>query len=520
MTHSIQPASLRSTLSRFRRPRIVRIAHRLIIYIFISSAALVVLIAAAQSYINYRTDIAGIDNRMSQIQSSFLGPLEASLWNYDFDQVNAQLQGILKLPDIAYLELHSTTGNQSSAGGLANVQRTIVREFPIRHGEQILGHLKVVANLDGVIQRLLAQSRNILITQLFSTFFITVIFFLLFSRLITRHLSTMANYAMHLDLSNLDVGLFLNRPQISDRPADELDQVVNAFNKMRLSLLAGLNEIRVLNSGLESRVLERTAQLVKTNEALLTAKQLAEEANRAKSAFLANMSHELRTPMNAILLYSTLLEEEMRERGMEDFVGDLNKIHGAGKHLLGLIDDILDLAKIEAGRMTVYIEDCDVPQMIADISATVESLVRKNGNTFALVADPSIKTIRTDIKKLQQTIYNLVSNASKFTTDGTISLKVHRDSENEHYVCFSVSDTGIGMDAAQLNRIFQEFTQADESTTRKYGGTGLGLTLCRKFMDLLGGEVRVISTPGKGSTFTIRIPVIYASMPLSTDESD
>ncbi len=338
------------------------------------------------------------------------------------------------------------------------------------------------------------------------TFFTSIFLVLLFSRLMTRHLGTMADYALRLDLNNLDTPLALNRARNPRNPADELDQVVNAFNTMRQSILSGLTEIRTLNTSLETRVQERTAELVKTNEDLLAAKRLAEEASQAKSAFLANMSHELRTPMNAILLYSELLEEEMNERGMKDAVGDLKKIHGAGKHLLSLIDDILDLSKIEAGRMNVFIEDCRVPQVLAEISATVESLAAKNRNRFTMTIDASIQVVRTDVKMLRQTIFNILSNASKFTQDGTVTLDVRPDGEDREYVRFTISDTGIGMSQDQVNRIFQEFTQADESTTRKYGGTGLGLTICRKYMDLLGGEIRVTSRLGEGSVFTVRLP--------------
>ena len=262
---------------------------------------------------------------------------------------------------------------------------------------------------------------------------------------------------------------------------------------------------------LEDQVDQRSDQLLRANTQLLLAKESAEEASRAKSAFLANMSHELRTPLNAILLYSELLADEMHERGLGELVGDLGKIQGAGKHLLSLIDDILDLSKIEAGRMTVYLEDCDIPSLLEGIATTIEPLVAKNRNRLVVEADPSIQVIHTDIKKLRQTLYNLLNNASKFTQDGTITLGVRIDPKDDHYVSFTVADTGIGMSPEQASRIFLEFTQADESTTRKFGGTGLGLTLCRKFLDLLGGEVSVTSTLGEGSTFEVRLPRISTS---------
>ena len=255
--------------------------------------------------------------------------------------------------------------------------------------------------------------------------------------------------------------------------------------------------------GRQASVALRNAQLFGQAK---SAQAEAETANRAKSSFLASMSHELRTPLNAILLYCELLMDEVKERGIDEMTGDLDKIQGAGRHLLGLIDDILDLSKIEAGRMSVYFEACDVPSLLEEIAATAGSLVARNRNRFRLEADPSILTLTTDQKKLRQMLYNLLSNAAKFTQDGLVTLRVSRDPADEALASFAVTDTGIGMSPDQLGRVFQEFTQAEDSTSRKYGGTGLGLTLCRKFASLLGGQILVESEPGKGSTFRILLP--------------
>ena len=261
---------------------------------------------------------------------------------------------------------------------------------------------------------------------------------------------------------------------------------------------------------LEEQVNHRSEQLLRVNTQLLLAKEKAEEASRAKSAFLANMSHELRTPLNAILLYSELLVEEMREQGLDALVNDLDKIENAGKHLLSLIDNILDLSKIEAGRMTVFLEDCHIPRMLEDISHTIAPLISRNRNTLVVDLDPTIEVIHSDLKMLRQTIYNLLNNASKFTQDGRITLGVRPDPGDARFLLFSVADSGIGMNAQQSAGIFQEFTQADESTTRKFGGTGLGLALCRRFSNLLGGDISVLSNPGEGSIFTVRLPRITA----------
>jgi PAS domain S-box-containing protein len=245
---------------------------------------------------------------------------------------------------------------------------------------------------------------------------------------------------------------------------------------------------------------------------LLLAREAAEEANRTKSAFLANMSHELRTPMNAIIGYSEMLVEEAQDLGQQSFIPDLNKIHSAGKHLLGLINDVLDLSKIEAGKMTLYLEDFAVPTMITEVTATIQPLVEKNSNRLVVTCQPDLGSMHADVTKIRQTLFNLLSNAAKFTHEGTITLTAARESRDGggEFVAFRVADTGIGMTPAQLRKLFSAFVQADASTTRKYGGTGLGLAISRKFCQLMGGDITVTSEHGKGTVFTAWVPLRVA----------
>jgi signal transduction histidine kinase/CheY-like chemotaxis protein len=252
------------------------------------------------------------------------------------------------------------------------------------------------------------------------------------------------------------------------------------------------------------------------------ARQEAEAASKTKSAFLANMSHELRTPLNAIIGYSEILVEDATDRNDTASVGDLQKIQGAGKHLLGLINGILDLSKIEAGRMDVYMEQVYLAKLVDEVRTIVDPLVKKNDNTFVVACAPDIGSMRTDVTKLKQSLINLVSNAAKFTKSGTIRLALSRETGTEGArVVFRVSDTGIGMSEEQLGRLFQAFTQADSSTTRNYGGTGLGLTITRHFAVMLGGAIDVVSTPGKGSTFTLTlIDQPMAAAPAAADDID
>ncbi len=251
------------------------------------------------------------------------------------------------------------------------------------------------------------------------------------------------------------------------------------------------------------RVFERK----RAAEELEIARGAAEEANRAKSAFLANMSHELRTPMNAILGYSELLIEEAEDLEQEEFIPDLRKIHQAGGHLLALINGVLDISKIEAGKMDLYLEAFEVGSMLDDVVATIDALIKKNSNTLRIEREGELGSMRADLTKVRQVLFNLLSNAAKFTERGTIELSARREkTDSGDRLTFVVEDSGIGIASDKLGKLFEEFTQADASTTREYGGTGLGLAISRKFCQMMGGDVNVKSELGKGSTFTIRLP--------------
>jgi signal transduction histidine kinase/DNA-binding response OmpR family regulator len=231
-----------------------------------------------------------------------------------------------------------------------------------------------------------------------------------------------------------------------------------------------------------------------------------EVASQYKSQFLANMSHELRTPLNSIIGYSEILQEDVTDLGEQSLVADLKKIESSGRHLLGLINDILDLSKIEAGRMDVYLEDVEIAPLLEEVRAIIVPMVEKNNNTIEFRPAKNLGSMRTDRTKLKQSLLNILSNGSKFTQNGRLTLVAERAEADRSMVRFAISDTGIGMTEEQLGRLFQAFTQADASTTKKYGGTGLGLAITRNFCQLLGGDVTVVSKPGVGSTFTITLP--------------
>ena len=264
--------------------------------------------------------------------------------------------------------------------------------------------------------------------------------------------------------------------------------------------------------------MEDVTERRRAEEEVESAKEAAEAASKTKSLFLANMSHELRTPLNAILGYSEMLQEEAAERKFDGFNADLEKINAAGRHLLSLINDILDLSKIEAGKMELFIENFDVATLIADVASTVRPLVEKNANKLHVEMAPNLGMMHADQIKVRQSLFNLLSNAAKFTREGHVTLDTRREGmDGSDWIVFRVTDTGIGLNSNQILNLFQAFSQADASTTRKFGGTGLGLALTRRFCQMMGGDVVVHSTPGSGSTFTIKLPAMVIESAAETE---
>lgn len=299
---------------------------------------------------------------------------------------------------------------------------------------------------------------------------------------------------------------------VESKPGHKLGESDTALmetlaNQMAIAIANAMSfqKIEQLNLGLEAKVEERTLELQEQQGRLEEVNKELVKATRHKSEFLANMSHELRTPLNAVIGYSELLQDEMEDQNLDDYIPDLRKIHSAGKHLLTLINDVLDLSKIEAGKMDVYFEEAEIEEIVNEVSVTIKPFIESYGNRF--IVNSARGRIRTDVTKLRQILFNLLSNAAKFTENGSVSLDVSWNNAGgaDDWI-FRIADTGMGIAADKMDKLFEEFSQLDAEVARKHGGTGLGLAISQRFCHMLGGEITATSEAGKGAIFTVSLP--------------
>jgi signal transduction histidine kinase/DNA-binding response OmpR family regulator len=366
------------------------------------------------------------------------------------------------------------------------------------HTSELLGSLELQYSGD-LFYSLVADAQR----RLFATVLAIVVLLILVQRQMVRLLQPLNILAERVGSVNFNENNRL--PETAKNISLEIKQVWHAIDELFI------------------RLAQREAELKQEHAAAqqaLEQKLQAESANKAKSQFLANMSHELRTPLNAIIGYSEMLKEELSGAVNDEALDDLNKVHAAGTNLLALINDVLDLSKVEAGKMQLYIEDIKVRDLINEVVDTVKPMAEKSGNELIVHCPDGMGTIEVDIAKLRQCLLNLLSNAIKFTQHGRVELSVHRSVQDQQdWITMTVKDTGIGMSDEQLNNVFIAFSQVDSSYTREYSGTGLGLTISRSFARLMGGDISVTSKPGAGSEFQLALPLRPLSRSLSLPES-
>lgn len=486
------------------------IAFRLLGLIVVSSSLITLFAILLQLYGNFHDDVSSLEKRLDQVRISTLASITKSLWGFDQEQLSIQIHSVLDVQDVVQVQVvWRDWNNTEQSMVVSNNKQTqseidakksqfLVKEYPLTYEdastpEQRLGTLQVTASLSSIYDKLWERALFIAIVQSAKTLLISFFILWLVHALLTRHMEAIANYARHLNLESLNKPLRLRRVK-SDSRRDELDNVVDAINHMRETLLEDLDQRRTM----ELALLAEQEEKIETRRQ----KNAAEDASRAKSQFLATMSHEIRTPMNGVIGMLEMLRDTPLNENQKHYI---DVIHRSGETLLEIINDILDYSKIEAGKMQLEDAVFTLDDLIEDCLQLFGATANKRHIELVGGVKPKAPVLlKGDPTRLRQVIINLLGNAFKFTSEGFIALEVglaKGSTDEKPRLRFSIEDSGIGIDLSSGVNLFDSFNQADASTTRKYGGTGLGLAICKSLVELMGGEIGVESTKGKGSTF-------------------
>jgi signal transduction histidine kinase/DNA-binding response OmpR family regulator len=497
-------------------------------YAFIGVVTLLLFgFATAAIFFNIARVDTELNNRLENASLLAKIGLPTALWSFEYDTVDDFVRALFLDKSIVYAKvlwgISRQTGKSTELQIITERKRNeyqekdfeyfrnssefIAETSPIVHDGEYIGEIQLVISRQNVKQELLLNVLGIVALAILVIIAISLTSIVISRRYIARPLMKLQHSAALIAEGDLEALIETGSGDEIGRLAEDLSVMRGSLKQLFGELTESKDKLEEYSRILEEKVEQRTADLASAKTEAEEARAVAEEASRAKSTFLAKMSHELRTPLNAIIGYSEMLLEDVEISGQKEFIPDLQKIGASGQHLLSLINEILDLSKIEAGKMDLYLESLDVKLMVEEVLSTIQLLVEQNENVLKVQWGDNLGTMYADLTKVRQSLFNLLSNACKFTERGTVSLDVSRDIlDGVDWLTFSISDTGIGMTEEQIDTLFQEFSQAEVSTTRKYGGTGLGLLLSKQFCQMMGGDIAVESELGIGSTFTIRLP--------------
>ncbi len=502
---------IKSVLSAYRSRGIGR---RFALYILMFSSAVTLAITIIQLLYDYRRDVSMINHHLWEIEIIYQDTLSTSVWVHNKTGLNLQLEGMMRLPTILYVQVDNESGEKTDCRGIYREQRTLKNSFELSHihrGKKVfLGKVNVLADLDVIYNRLFHKLVVIFVSQLIKTFLVSLFILLLFHLLVGRFLITMAEVT-----KKISTGSYRDKLEIGND--DELSDVSASFNEMTSRLIANTEKLEKEadercraqhaleehKNNLEDLVQEKTGDLIKANEVLESTNKKLQVASQAKSAFLANMSHELRTPLNAILGFTQLMNRSPAMPPEEK--ENLAIIRRSGENLLNLVNDVLEMSKIEAGHKVLSEKVFDVYRLLDDVEDMFYLEVGKKGLQMVSECDAGVpQYIRTDDGKLRQVLVNLIGNAIKFTKEVAISVTVKNSGEKGQNLQFSISDTGAGIAPDELDTIFDTFVQT-ETGRKSREGTGLGLAISRKFVQMMGGDIAVESEAGRGSVFRFGI---------------